>query len=249
MSLVRTKGIVIKIVNTGEADRILTVFTGTHGKLQAAAKGARRPKNKLMPGTQFLCYSDFVLFKGRTLYSVNSSEPIETFFELRNDIVRLTHASYMADLIYDSIQEEQSSQSILSLFLNSLYMLNKSEKLPSLITRTFELRLLSELGFAPAADACGDCGIAPKESAYFSFRKGTVLCTSCANSSAGDIPVRQGTLKAMQHIIYSEPEELFRFELTQLILDELGRLIDRLLCTTMDKNYKKLDYLKCLELD
>lgn len=249
MSLVRTKGIVIKAVNTGEADRILTIFTGTHGKIQAAAKGARRPKNKLMPGTQLLCFSDYVLFKGRTLYSVNSCEPIETFFDLRNDIVRLTHASYMAELISDSIQEEQPSQSILSLFLNSLYMLIKADKLPSLVTRIFELRLMTELGFAPVAEACGNCGKDPREQSFFSFRSCAVLCGSCANTGAGDIAIRPGTLKAMRHIIYSQPEELFKFELAPVILDELGRLIDRFLCDTMDKKYKKLDYLKCLELD
>lgn len=63
MSYVKTTGIVIKEVHTGEADKILTIFTRNLGKITASAKGARRPRSRLIAGTQLLCYSDFVLLK------------------------------------------------------------------------------------------------------------------------------------------------------------------------------------------
>jgi DNA repair protein RecO (recombination protein O) len=246
MSLVRTRGIIIKVVNTGEADRIVTILSDTNGKVQAMAKGARRPKNKLMAGTHFLCYSDFVLFKGRTLYSINSCECIENFYDLRNDIVKLTYASYMSRLLYDTVQEEQPSQSILSLFLNSLYVLVKADSNSNLIARAFELRLLSELGFAPAADVCGICGSSLEENCSFSFDKCSVLCERCSRPEIGDVPIKTGTLKAARHILYSKPEDIFKFRLAPSILEELGRLNDRYLKATLDKDYRQLDFLKTL---
>ncbi len=48
MSHLRTKGIVIKEVRVGEADKIITIFTKSYGKISAVAKGAKRPKSRLI---------------------------------------------------------------------------------------------------------------------------------------------------------------------------------------------------------
>ncbi len=53
-----TKAIILRRVNYGEADRILTVITSTHGKLSLFAKGARRSKSKLAGGLELFCVSD-----------------------------------------------------------------------------------------------------------------------------------------------------------------------------------------------
>lgn len=246
MSLMKTGGIVIKTVNTGESDKIITILSGAHGKLQAAARASRRPQSRLFAGTQFLCYSDFVLFKGRSLATINSCEPIETFYEIRNDIVKLTYASYMVDLISDSVQEEQPSEKILRLFLNTLHMLAKTDKTPELLSRIFELRILAELGFAPAADVCGGCGKDLGRESSFSFVNECVLCSDCAKPVNGDMKLLAGTLKALRHILYSNPDDLFRFELDAKVLSELGSVCDRFLRDKLEKDYNKLSFLKTL---
>ena len=49
MNTVVDQAIVLKRLEYGEADRILTVLTKNNGKLSVIAKGARRPKSKLHP--------------------------------------------------------------------------------------------------------------------------------------------------------------------------------------------------------
>ena len=44
---IRTPGIVIRRVNYGEADRILTIITPS-GKISAIAKGVRKAKSKVI---------------------------------------------------------------------------------------------------------------------------------------------------------------------------------------------------------
>ncbi|MDD4496439.1 MAG: DNA repair protein RecO, partial [Eubacteriales bacterium] len=129
-------------------------------------------------------------------------------------------------------------------------VLLKEDSNSSLTARTFELRLLSALGFAPAADACGVCGISRLDAnSFFSFDKCAVLCDKCSDPGKGDMPIRTGTLKAVRHILYSKPEELFKFKLAPVILEELGRLNDRYLRVTLDKDYRQLDFLKTLEAE
>ena len=52
---VKTKGIVLREVKTGESDRILTILTPDSGMISAAAKGAQRLKSKLFAATGLFC--------------------------------------------------------------------------------------------------------------------------------------------------------------------------------------------------
>ena len=63
MSLLKTSGIVIKQVNYGEADRILTILTKDVGKIQVMARGVRRPRVPSLASTQLFCYSNFIFTK------------------------------------------------------------------------------------------------------------------------------------------------------------------------------------------
>jgi len=248
MSFLKTKGIIIKEVNTGEADKIVTIFTKSNGKISASARGARRPKSKLVAGTQFLCYSDFVLFKGREMYSINSCEVIEPFYEIRNDIVRLTYSAHIVDIVNDIVQENQPASKTLQLFLNTLYMLTKTNKSPELVTRVFELRILSILGYAPFVKGCMSCGRTDTANLTFSFKKCGFICNepACRQKDNSAIKILPGTAKAMCHIVYSRMDELFSFDVSQEVLGELGIIMRRYLRERLERDYTKLDFLKTL---
>ena len=118
-----------------------------------------------------MCYSEFVLFKGKDIYSINSCDVIEPFYDIRNDLERLTYAAHMTELINDVIQENQPATKVLQLFLNSLYLLSKTGRSPMQIVRVFELRLLSILGYAPSVGGCVVCTNSQFDSMSFSFQK------------------------------------------------------------------------------
>ena len=67
MGQLKTKGIVLVENNLGDYDKMLTILTPGIGKISCGAKGARRPKSLLMAGTQFLCFADYLIYKGNTL--------------------------------------------------------------------------------------------------------------------------------------------------------------------------------------
>lgn len=248
MGYVKTGGIVIKEVNTGEADKVVTILTKTHGRISAYAKGARRPKSPLIAGTQFLCYGEYVMFKGKELYNVSSCETVESFYEIRNDIVKLTHAAHMADVLSDVIQQEQPAGRVLKLFLNTLHMLAKTDKPPELLTRIFEIRFLSILGYAPYVKGCVECGSEECTGTNFSFKKCGLLCSKCAQSDPGSIRVAAGTAKTLWHIVHAPMNELFSFTVSEEVLHDLSRISKRYLRDRLEKEYTKLDFLKELNM-
>jgi hypothetical protein len=62
-----TDAIVLKRLNLGEADRIVTLYTPEHGKLRAIAKGARRPASRLAGHLELFSLGALQLARGREL--------------------------------------------------------------------------------------------------------------------------------------------------------------------------------------
>ena len=88
-----TDAVVIRERQSGEADRLLTLLTRDRGVINAFAKGACRPKNKLHSSTQLFSYASFTLYEGKSI-SVNEAAQKELFFGLREDIEKLSLAQY-----------------------------------------------------------------------------------------------------------------------------------------------------------
>ncbi|NMB97410.1 MAG: DNA repair protein RecO [Clostridiaceae bacterium] len=251
MAYLKTKGIVLKEVYTGEADKIITILSKEHGKMSVFAKGARRPKSRFIACTQFLCYSEFLLFKGQDMYTINGCDVIETFSKLGSDIVKLTYAAHMIDIVYDTIQEGQYSAKELRLLLNTLYFLLNSSKSPDLVTCIFELRYLCILGYAPYIKGCVNCTEDYIENISFSFKKCGFLCNKkeCLFEDSSALRLLPGTVKALYHIVFAEINRLFNFNVSKEVLEQLKSITNKYLRERLDKNYKHLDYLKKLKTD
>lgn len=246
MAYTKVKGIIIKEINTGEADKIVTILSGSLGKIKGYAKAARRPKNRLVAGSQLLCYSEFVLFKAKDMFNISSCDVIESFYPIRNDIVKLTVAAHLIDITDDVIQEGQSSYKTLQLLLNTIFMLSTTDKSPELLARIFELRLLSILGYAPYSRGCIECGNDLSEIVSFSFIKCGLLCERCKHVDPSGFEISTGTAKAINHIVHAPQKELFGFELSKDVLKELAIICRRYLRDRFEKDYKKIDFLNNL---
>jgi DNA repair protein RecO (recombination protein O) len=247
MGFLKTSGIVIKNVNTGESDKVVTLFSDTNGRIPVYARSSRRTRGNLTAACQFLCYSEFVLFEGRSMYSINSADIIEPFYEIGRDIVRLTYAAHMCDILYDVVQEEQPAPELMRMFLNTLHMLSKTDRDPELINEIFELKLLELAGFTAQPDICGACGSEFADAAYFVRNDCGIICGECRKSSGEGSVLSPGTLRALSHISGSAPGALFSFEVSDMVMGELTAITDAFLRQYLEKQYKKLDILKTLK--
>jgi len=98
----------------------------------------------MLAGTQFLGFSEYVLYKGSGGgYNMNSCEPIEVFYNLRIDLDKLQYAAYIAKIVEDVTNENDSSYNILQLVLNTIYAISETDMNKDLIVAIFKIRLLS----------------------------------------------------------------------------------------------------------
>ena len=75
----KTEGIILKRMNYGEADRILTIYTLHHGKIRAMAKGVRKLQSRKAGSLELFNHSVLFLIKGKNLDLVTEAQTIDLF--------------------------------------------------------------------------------------------------------------------------------------------------------------------------
>ncbi len=237
MKIVKTKGIIISEHNMGDFDKMLTILTPNLGKIECLAKGSRRQKSLLLAGSQFLCFGDYVLYKGSDNYSMNSCEIIELFYTIRVDLDKLKYASYITKIINDVTTENQNNYKILQLYLNTLYVISKSDKNLEVITSVFRIRLMSIIGFRPQIEECVICKNKDKLE-YFSIRDSGLKCNICGKQDGSVIQINETTKDAIKYIILADAKKIYSFTVPKTTQKELEIISKLYLNDCLEKEYK-----------
>ena len=237
MKTVKTKGIIIAEKVMSDFDKMLTILTPNMGRIECVAKGSRRPKSLLMAGTQFLCFGDYMLYKGGENYSMNSCETIELFYNIRTDLDKLKYAVYITKIINDVTTENQNNYKILQLYLNTLYVISNTDKDLEFVTSIFRLRLLSIIGYRPEIEECKTCK--EKENlTKFSIRDNGFKCTACGKQDKGAIDMSETTKDAIRYIILSDAKKIYSFQVPKESIEELKIISKLYLTEKLEKEYK-----------
>lgn len=242
MELIKTDGVVLKRTYVGEKDAIIKILTCEAGLVSASVKGIKNMKSKLAAGCSAFGYSDFVLRPGKELYIVMQSTQKEGFFGLAANIERLSFAAYFADLTAAFNPSAEDTKSILSLLLNTFYLLSNSGKNMELIKCVYELKLLSYLGFAPELDACCQCGSSDKL-CFFSPSAGGTVCRGCGAVADACI-VTENALAAMRYTQNADDKKAFSFALPKSAIDEFARCTEKMCESVLARRLPSLAYLK-----
>lgn len=154
--LVRTKAIVLRRTNYGEADRIVQLITPT-GRYAALVKGVRREKSKLAGGVELFCLCDVVLRKGKgELYSVTSARADTLWHDILHDYDKLQFA-YEALKQVAKASETLEDQAFFELLSQTLAALN-SQSVDIRISKAWfwlQLAILIGAGLNITSDSTG----------------------------------------------------------------------------------------------
>src|SRR3982074_1257488 len=94
----RDQAVVLRKLDYGEADRIFTLLTRTHGKVGAIAKGVRRPESKLGPYLELYGHVDVLLANGRVDLDVAAQVQRMPGLRIAGDVEVISHAALIAEL-------------------------------------------------------------------------------------------------------------------------------------------------------
>lgn len=179
MATLTTPALVIRRSDYGDYDRMVTLFSPEMGRIDAIARGCRRPKSPLVNAVEPFTSGEFQLYAHRDRFSMEQCQISDSYFELRSDYDRLRHGVYWLRLLDTSILPDTPMPELFIITLRALAHLNYGELPPELVTFAFEAHFMRLNGLSPRMDACVRCGRPIDGDARFDPELGGAVCNRC----------------------------------------------------------------------
>lgn len=196
----RTEGIVLRQSDSGEADRIVVLFTPFRGKVRAVAKGARKPTSRLAGHLEPFTHTSVFVVRGRNLDIITQAQTVRPFIEIREDLRRMVYASYASELVDRFTDMESENRPLFDLLYAMLAHLIIGRR-PDTLLRAFELGVLDALGYRPQLEKCVVCGL-PAGGGYLGFSPsaGGLLCAEDRASQRDQREISLAALRVLRRL-------------------------------------------------
>jgi DNA repair protein RecO (recombination protein O) len=242
----QTEAIIIKKTKLGEADRILTLYTPQLGKIQAVAKGVRRPRSKLSGHLELLTYSLVSLARGKNLDTITGSQTINSFLPLKSDLELTSYALYVTELVNQFTADHIENCPLFSLLIETMEQLSQSDNY-ELVLRYFELHLLERVGYRPRFQQCALCHRPLKSiNNYFCPGAGGMLCPSCNRDQHFSYPLSVNGLKVLRLLQDSDYSIINRLKINHMLSDELEGITRNYIKYLLEREVKSVAWLDAL---
>lgn len=196
----KATGFVLKSLNYGESDLIITFYSREFGKIKGIAKGAKRSKKRFANVFEPFSLTDIIFSRKTrdTLVFIESCDIVEHYAAIRQNLEKTLTASYFIDLA-DSFSPEGKTNENLFILLEDFLSLLTRENASDAAVRFFEMRLLKIAGFEPALTACARCRtpVTNGKTYYFSPKEGGITCADCARPGRYDQGISAGTVRTL----------------------------------------------------
>ena len=242
----RTRAIILKRREQGEADRVITIFTPEFGKRVVIAKGVRKPTSRKAGHLEPFTHVSLMLARGKTWDIITGAQTITSFRRLREDLDRTAYAYYFCELLDAFVQEEDPHPELFDLLVTAFRRLEASPN-PPLTARWYELALLQQVGFAPQLFHCVQCGEAIRpELNYFSLEGGGVLCPEHGEGAAGAQPISLNALKVLRYIQTQPYNHIIVLQLKPGTLRQVEQFMADYLRYLLERRLKSPGFIRLL---
>ena len=220
----KLKGIIVKLIEYKDADKLASIFTLEQGLVTAKFTGVKKDKAKFKATAQPFVFAEFVLNKKGKFRTVTSAEVLDNFQNLLTDYNKTICGYIVLDIIKSILPIEKKEEDIFLLTLSALK--NIEQKNEFVATIEYILRFISFSGM--------QIQLPQIDYAYFDKFTGEFAETRGLNSQQIDKKVYQ-TLKA----ISDEKDQ----EYNDTILKQILRMLHNVLFIKFNEDVKSFDFL------
>jgi len=204
-----TSAIMLRRVDFGDYDLILTFLTPDRGKISAIAKSAKKSKKRFPGILELFSVLQLECSRGRGLPILQEASLDHPFMEIRSDMKKTAYASYWAELVNEWTEEGENQEQLYHLLYHVLRELDRGGISESVLSILFQMRFMSIAGFYPNLSHCGGCGFElermRRDRVIFDIAEGGLVCGKCASGSFRRIYLSKG---AIQQLLWVERADL-----------------------------------------
>jgi DNA repair protein RecO (recombination protein O) len=250
MTSFSTPAILLRRLDYGDFDVIITFFTLKRGKLSLIAKSAKKSTKRfagmleLFSELQILAGSS----RGKGLPVLQEAVLKQPFGAIRADYKKTAYASYWSELIYNWIEENFKQVELYYLFEYVLYELDSGKAAPSVLNILFQMRFLSLSGHRPNFSHCSLCRMELEnikdDNITVNLQRGGMVCGKCSSGASSRKSLAKGTIKQLLWVESGKLAKAARIRFNTAALEESTNFLEEFICYHLGKQPRSLKFLR-----
>lgn len=234
----RSKGIIFRKTDRGEADQLLTIYTKDFGKLEILGKAVRKTSSKLRSGAEIFYLSEIEFIQGKAHKTLTDAILIEKFKNIRNDFKKLTIAYKISEVLDNLVSGQEPDEKLWQLLCQTFERLDKLKIIcPVESPQTFlrgKLKIIyyyflwnffSILGYQPELYNCILCQKRVRPgNLYFDAKQGGITCQNCFKKLKLDQEINLETIKILRIICGKNWQLLTKLKIEKNHLESLAKI-------------------------
>jgi DNA repair protein RecO (recombination protein O) len=250
MKYFSSPAIILRRVDFGDYDVILTLFSLEKGKVSAIAKSAKKSIRRfggileIFSVLNVICGSG----KGGSLVVLQEADLISSLSDIRTDFNKTAYASYWSEIVNAWAENDAKQERLYRLLYYVLEQINSGHISEETLSILFQMRFASIAGICPNLVRCSMCQLAVdsvrEERISFNFKKGGVVCRECAEKSGNRLSLSKGTIKQLLWINSGDLKKAAKIRFTCSAIDEGLNFLEDFVTYNLGKEMQSLKILK-----
>jgi DNA repair protein RecO (recombination protein O) len=250
-----TDAILLRKIEYGDHDYIITFLTRSRGKISVIAKNAKKSVKRFSGALDLFSVNHIQCTfpkKSKDSLIILAQTDLENgFVNIRYDVFKTTYACYWVELIYLWLEEGKKQTQLYDLLFFVLDMLNQSDIKMEVLSLLFQIRFMRISGFSPNIEFCDNCNTPvddiQQKRVQFDFKEGKIVCDNCLkNRSAHGMNVSKGTLKQLVWINAVDIQRADRMKSSLFAVQEGEVLLESFIPFHIGREFKSLKFLRQL---
>ena len=233
----KTRALVLKKEDRGEADRVFTVFSQDLGRVELFAKSIRAITSKLKGGIEIFSLAELEFIQGKTRKTLIEASFEQKFSRIARTPEKLAMAMSACRAVDDFIKGQEADSRVWDLLAGFFSKLaDETLQIPGQrLYYYFFWNFISALGYAPELFQCAICSEKLAQSGLgFSYKEGGVVCAACVTAGRHATRINPDIVKVLRLIANNDWPTLSRLTVKPAS--------SRLLKKVSDNYYRYLAY-------
>ncbi len=248
-----TNAVLLRKIEYGDHDYIVSFFTRSNGKTAVIAKNAKKSIKRFSGALDlFSLYHIQCSYqkKRKDGLTILSQADLENgFVNIRYDVFKTAYACFWTEMIHLWLEEDKPLVELYDLFIFSLESLNRSDIPGAVISLVFQIRFMTLSGMSPDFQICGQCGARIDEiehkQVWFDFKNGRLVCRKCdQKKSRYGMTVFKGTLKQLFWINNTDINRTDRIKFADYAIKEGEHLLESFISFHIGREFNSLKFLR-----
>ena len=247
-----TDAILLRKIEYGDHDFIISFLTESKGKISVIAKNAKKSIQRFSGALDLFSVNNiqctFPKKKKDGLTILSRTDLENGFANIRYDVYKTAYASFWVEVMHFWLEENKQQSGLYNLLLFSLDALNQGSLSREVISLFFQIRFMSLSGFFPNIENCDKCKTPvdhiEQKKVWFDFAEGRIMCQNCIKKrSKYGMIVSKGTLKQINWIHTSDISRADRIKFSNLAIKEGEMLVEAFIPFYIGREFKSLQFL------